>query len=71
MLKAIKLPTSISNLNAGLTNVDRNALSHFLSREIRRSKWKGEGLMKGFRDARLLRRFSGCFVATIEGVVFA
>lgn len=28
VLKAKKLPTSISNLNAGLTNVDTNAFSH-------------------------------------------
>jgi hypothetical protein len=30
MLKTIKLPTGISNLNAGLANVDRKALSHGL-----------------------------------------
>ena len=29
MLKTVKLPASISDLNTGLTNVDRNALSHF------------------------------------------
>lgn len=29
MLEAIKLPASISDLNAGLANVDGNALSHF------------------------------------------
>lgn len=44
MLEAIKLPASISDLNAGLANVDGNALSHF---------------SEGYRGQRLLRRFSG------------
>jgi len=29
MFEAVKLPTSITDLNTGLTNVDGNALSHF------------------------------------------
>mmetsp|Transcript_66257 Transcript_66257/g.104908 ORF Transcript_66257/g.104908 Transcript_66257/m.104908 type:complete len:203 (-) Transcript_66257:121-729(-) len=29
MLQAVQLPTSISNLNSGLANVDRNTLTHF------------------------------------------
>lgn len=29
MFKAVKLPTSIADLDTGLSNVDRNALSHF------------------------------------------
>lgn len=30
MLEAVKFPACISDLNTGLTNVDRDALSHFL-----------------------------------------
>jgi hypothetical protein len=30
MLEAVKFPAGISDLNTGLTDVDRNALSHFL-----------------------------------------
>ncbi|GAA4642816.1 hypothetical protein GCM10023197_08520 [Gordonia humi] len=29
MLKAVKLPAGIANLDTSLTDVDRNALSHF------------------------------------------
>ena len=29
MLEAVEFPAGISDLNTGLTNVDRNALSHF------------------------------------------
>lgn len=29
MFEAVEFPTGISDLNTGLTNVDRNALSHF------------------------------------------
>jgi hypothetical protein len=29
MLQAVELPTGIADLNSGLSNVDRNALSHF------------------------------------------
>ena len=31
MLEAVKFPASIADLNTGLTDVDRNALSHFFS----------------------------------------
>lgn len=30
MLEAVKFPTGIADLDTGLTNVDGNALSHFL-----------------------------------------
>lgn len=30
MLEAVKFPAGIANLDTGLTNVDRDALSHFL-----------------------------------------
>jgi hypothetical protein len=32
VFEAVKLPASIADLNTGLTNVNRNALSHFLSK---------------------------------------
>lgn len=51
MFEAIKLPASISDLDSGLTDMDRNALSHFRRRWKKRiSKWKG------LKDGRLLRR---------------
>jgi hypothetical protein len=33
VLETVKLPASISDLNTGLTDVDRNALSHFRCKE--------------------------------------
>jgi hypothetical protein len=36
MFKTVKLPASISDLDTGLTNVDRNALSHFRFAEERK-----------------------------------
>jgi hypothetical protein len=37
MLEAVEFPARIADLNTGLTDVDRNALSHFL-RDLRRLK---------------------------------
>jgi len=33
VFKAIEFPAGVSNLDTGLANVDRNALSHFLGKE--------------------------------------
>jgi hypothetical protein len=33
MFKTVQLPASISDLDTSLTNVDRNALSHFRGRK--------------------------------------
>ena len=52
MLKAVKLPASISDLNTGLTNVDRNALSHFRFEGISTTK----KLKKKLTEALTVRR---------------
>lgn len=61
MLKAIKFPASIPDLNAGLTDVNGNALSHF-RRKRRRIETGGKNSTKhrkSSREWRLSRRFSG------------
>lgn len=42
MFKAVELPASVSDLDTGLTNVDRNALSHFRL-EMRAVNFRQEG----------------------------
>ena len=45
MLKAVKLPTGVSDLDTGLTDVDRDALPHFrFAEDLRfaeKKKWEG------------------------------
>ena len=36
MLEAVKFPARITNLDTGLTNVNTNALSHFVKSELNR-----------------------------------
>lgn len=56
MLKAVKLPARISDLNTSLTDVDRDALSHFRSTKQRKQiKDEDEEGRKG-KARRLLRR---------------
>ena len=62
MLEAVKFPASIADLNTGLTDVDRNALSHFS--QIQNLRAKLTEIIKRKRkikdDRRLSRRLSKC-----------
>lgn len=54
MLEAVKLPTRVSDLDSGLTNVDRDTLSHFLRRRENLKDDDEENFRKS--KLRLLRR---------------
>lgn len=55
MLKAVKLPAGIADLDTSLTNVDRNALSHF-DRLNATKKPKNSENKKNKKKKRLSRR---------------
>ena len=61
MFEAVELPAGISDLDTGLTDVDRNALSHFLGkieegRETLEGRKERKDLNDEFFKRRLLRR---------------
>jgi hypothetical protein len=71
VLEAVKLPASIADLNTGLTNVNRNALSHFLSKHKDQQILKEEKNRKQ-RQLGLMLRVGGVYqdAYEISGVSF-
>jgi hypothetical protein len=60
MLEAVKFPAGISDLNTGLTDVDRNALSHFLG--LKEFEEIG-GCRRCMYERRLSRRLPKCEIS--------
>ena len=71
VFEAVKLPASIADLNTGLTNVNRNALSHFLSKHKDQQILKEEKNRKQ-RQLELMLRVGGVYqdAYEISGVSF-
>jgi hypothetical protein len=71
VFEAVKLPASIADLNTGLTNVNRNALSHFLSKHKDQQILKEEKNRKQ-RQLELMLRVGGVYQDSYEisGVSF-
>jgi len=68
VLQAVEFPAGISDLNTSLTNVDRNALSHFRwlrdeRKQQKQIRWKKEGDLE---RKRLSRRLLGKILQELD-----